>query len=152
MFDKDAAIAQLRSDIKALSITLNALEDSPRRDMSDTRNAYVDRPALIRTPLTRPVFNNDVELAAPRRRQKRSAARASVRYEMLKLRKGQTVKSIAQTMPPAYAAVWFAIAESKRTPLTAFELERASGQVKKTVESALWQMRRTYRVIRSVKA
>lgn len=159
MFNKSDAIVELRQSIAELTATLDALQSTSKRDVADVRQSYVDRRDMRvvsakRGPMAFSV--NDSELAIPRTAPRARMGRASVRYEIV-LKRGQKrllaseARKASDSMPPAYAAVWDAIVASK-TPLTAKELERASGQVKKTVESAVWQLRRTYRLIRSVKA
>lgn len=130
-------INSLKADVQDQLNIIKALEstDQPTpKSVADVRKRYADR-----TPATASV---------PRQR----VGRASVNYEMLpkfQRMNAADIKGMAESMPAAYAAVFKVLAKSRK-PLTAKELESASGMVKKTVESALWQLRRTYKVARSV--
>lgn len=142
-----AELNDLEQQRDSIASILDRMTAPASRDMADVRQSYADR--NVNPPAQRinakPILRRK---AAPR------GTRAAVRYELLPRHAGKGkahLRAMAEAMPPAYAEVFRAIIDSKK-PLTAFELEAASGRGKKTVESAVYQMRRAFRVIRSVKA
>ncbi len=129
---------QVEQKIKALLSELGTSETPRHRTVADIR---VINGKKTRSQIAREIYEREsgdtsamAEPTVTHRRRRRGAARASKVYEI------NVDGRVKPDLFPTAQIVFNAI-KTTRKPITAFELEKATGLTKKTVESCVWYLR-----------